>query len=112
MSHEASVTITNPGNGNVVGVSLDKLAPHQRKTIVWTVDTAGWEFATNGITIANNSFGQFSDPKLYGNNQKFSWDDANTDTRLYKYTINVQPVGQPTMGASLDPTIQNGGINP
>ena len=112
MSHEASVTITNPGNGNVVGVSLDKLAPHQRKTIVWTVDTAGWEFATNGITIDNNSFGQFSDPKLFGNNQKFSWDDANTDTRLYKYTINVQPVGQPTMGASLDPTIQNGAINP
>lgn len=113
MSHEASVTITNPnGTGNVVAVSIGTLAPHGPKKMVWTVDTTGWEFATNGITIANNNTSQFTDPQRYGNNQKFSWDNANRDRLQYKYTIWVQPVGQPTLGASLDPYIQNSGTNP
>ena len=112
MSHEASVTITNPGTGNVVAVNIDKLKPGGAKKVVWTVDTVGWEFATNGIVIINNNNAQFSDPQRYGNNQKFSWDDANTDRLTYKYNINVQPAGQPTLGASLDPMIENGNISP
>ncbi len=113
MSHEASVTITNPnGTGNVVAVSIATLKPKGPKKMVWTVDTTGWEFATDGITIANNNTSQFTDPQRYGNNQKFSWDDANRDTLQYKYTIWVQPAGQPTLGASLDPFIQNGEISP
>ena len=113
MSHEASVTITNPnGTGNVVAVSIGTLKPKGAKKMVWTVDTTGWEFAINGITIANNNTSQFTDPQRYGNNQKFSWDDANRDNLQYKYTIWVQPVGQPALGASLDPYIQNGEINP
>lgn len=112
MSHTANVTITNSGNGNVVAVDISELKPQGQKKIVWTVTTPGWEFATNGIVITNNVYGQFSDATLFGNNQKFSWDDANTDTRSYKYTVNVQPVGQPTLGASLDPTIQNGSVSP
>ncbi|HEX4857373.1 MAG TPA: hypothetical protein VFV17_00050 [Usitatibacteraceae bacterium] len=112
MSHAANVSITNSNGSNVVSVDISQLKPNGARKIVWTVTTSGWEFATNGIVIDDNNYNQFSNSSLYANNQKFSWDDANTDTRLYKYTVNVQPVGQPTLGASLDPQIQNGNNPP
>lgn len=107
MSHEASVTIT----GNVVAVDIPTLTPHGPKKMVWTVNTPNWEFTATGITIADNNTNQFTDPQRFGNNQKFSWDNANRDRLQYKYTIWVQPVGQPTLGKSLDPYIQNGNIS-
>lgn len=109
MTHEATITFPN---GSPV-VSDPTLKPQKKPdTLIWTIDPqAGWEFVntatTLGVAISGNA-GQFSNNKLYGNNKKYSWDDANTDTVTYSYTINVQPTGQPHLAKRLDPYIKNG----
>jgi hypothetical protein len=72
------------------------------QTITWHV-TGGWMFDANGIDLPTAAT-QFTNPQGGGTN-KFSWVDANTDDKKYKYAVRM------TKGKDkcvIDPSIVNG----
>lgn len=104
MTHQATVTVVN----GQVQVSDAKLKPKGKPaTLVWTIGTAGYQFTTNGIAIANNT-GQFTNSSRSTDGLTFTWQDANTDTTTYNYTASVQQGNSPHGILRLDPAIQNG----
>jgi hypothetical protein len=106
MSHKATVTIS--GINNDITVDPNPLKPKGQRDLEWTITTKGWEFCTpKAITIPTNN-GEFTDLSPSDNNRKCRFEDADTNTRSYAYTINVQPVGQPRLAKHLDPMIDNG----
>lgn len=104
MSNKANVTVTN----GVISVDVSKLEPNGKNTTLeWKLkNSPGWSFTSTGITIDNNT-GQFTNPQPKDNGKTFTWDDANSDGQLYKYTVWVQQGSSSPI--SLDPTIQNEG---
>ena len=72
------------------------------ETITWQV-TGGWMFDTNGIDLPTGS-GQFSNPAGTGT-AKYTWVDANTDDKNYKYIIRLKKGGAK---CEIDPSVVNG----
>lgn len=72
--------------------------------IQWNLTTPGWTFPSNGIVIDNND-GQFTQLRPTAGGTKFLAVDANNNSTLYKYMVNLTN-GQDQL--SLDPYIQNG----
>jgi hypothetical protein len=77
---------------------------HPDVPICWTIATPGWSFTDDGIVIHWN-LNQFTARKRKSG-KVFCWRSRNTNTKTYKYTINV--VNGATQ-ASCDPGIKNGG---
>lgn len=104
MSNKVQVTVIN----GVPSVDIDKLKPSGKGvTLEWKLKNSnGWSFASNGIAIDNNT-GQFTSPTRKDNGNTFTWDDANSDGKTYKYTVWVQQGSNPAI--SLDPQIENQG---
>lgn len=100
---EVNVSIVNnqivpePATLNMAGAGSDAV-------IQWNLTTAGWTFPADGIVIDNNN-GEFTQLRPIAGGAKFLGVDANNNSTLYKYTINVTN-GQQRL--SEDPYIQNG----
>jgi hypothetical protein len=107
MSDKAVITVKD----GVIGIDKDKLHPKKSKaTLSWHLkDSPGWSFTETGIVIDQDPNQQFSDPYCSEDGQTFTWKDANTDGRLYKYTVWVRQGSAAPI--CLDPTIQNKGLN-
>lgn len=104
MTNQATVTVVN----GQVQVSDSKLKPKGKPSaLTWTMGTAGYQFTTDGIAIANNN-GEFTNGTRSPDGLTFTWQDANTDTVLYNYSIAVQLGSTPHGIIRLDPAIQNG----
>ena len=74
--------------------------------IDWKIETAGWQFTSDGIVIHRNYL-QFIKPRRE-NSRWFHWVSRNSHEgeRIYEYTINLTN-GKNRL--SLDPGIKNGG---
>ena len=108
MTHQANVTVVS----GQVQVSDIKLKPKGKPaTLTWTMVTAGYQFTTSGIAIANNT-GVFTNPTRSTDGLTFTWQDANTDAVTYNYSIAVQLGSQPHGILRMDPQIENGTLNP
>ena len=81
--------------------SIDKR--NRSPVIEWTVTTAGYTFAPNGIDFHGD--GQFSNGHAAGP-WKYQWNDANSDSAYHKYAINL--VNNGAACPTRDPGIING----
>jgi hypothetical protein len=71
----------------------------------WSLKTADHEFTDNGITFKNPDNRQFTG-KTKVSADTFKWTDANSDTGVYDYTIEVKRKDGTI--CRLDPSIVNG----
>ena len=97
------ITDVKPGKPCTATFNADDLeVADENVTITWHI-TGGWKFDPNGIDLPVGS-GQFTNPQGAGTS-KFSWVDANTDDKKYKYYVRI------TKGAEkcvIDPSVVNG----
>src|SRR5690349_13214860 len=82
------------------------LPVHDPNNIEWTIDTDGYVFTSNGITVQGTGFP--NNPGVTGNGKKFIVHDDYTDIRPnIKYSIEVQATGSGTPCPKTDPLISN-----
>jgi hypothetical protein len=90
--------------GNQVSVDQQNLKVRgQNQQLQWTIQTPGWTFPQNGISIADGD-GEFHDPVMAEQGKRFIVWDNNSSPGQFKYTVNVTN-GRQTL--SLDPYIIN-----
>lgn len=74
--------------------------------IEWTIDTDGYLFTENGISVQGTGFSNA--PGVTGNGKKFIVQDKHTDIRPnIKYSIEVHPTASATPCPKTDPFINN-----
>ncbi len=101
---KASVTVQACASGTLA-VTPDPIPVPAPNNIQWTIDTAGYRFAQNGIVVAGSGFKP--SPGATGNGKKFIVHDDHTDKRPnIKYTIRVVK-DDGTACAAFDPFINN-----
>lgn len=100
---EVNVSVVN-NQISVDPATLSMVGRGPNAQIQWNITTPGWTFPSNGIVIDNNN-GEFTQLRPIAGGSKFLAVDANSNSILYKYIINLTN-GQDQL--SLDPYIQNG----
>lgn len=100
------VTVQSCEDGTL-GASRDPLVVPAPNNIEWTLATAGYQFAVDGIAI--NGSGFTNRPGVNGNGRKFTVHDAWTDRgRDIKYAIKVIRRSDGYTCKVWDPVIRNG----
>ena len=91
---------------NGATASPDPVKVPAANNIEWTIDTDGYLFTPNGITVQGTGFS--NNPGVTGNGKKFIVHDDYTDIRPnIKYSIEVHPTGNSTPCPKTDPLISN-----
>jgi len=76
-------------------------------TITWKLQTPGYSFTHNSISIQGNSGQVFTQASWDATTQV--WNNSNPGAANFKYTISVVSDSGPPNPPSLDPTIGNQG---
>jgi hypothetical protein len=85
-------------------IALSGLGHGHGAHVHWDLDTPGWTFAANGISVAAPA-GKFSDRGRSNQNRRHTWQrDQPADEKRYKYTVTVT---NGSITVDLDPFIIN-----
>lgn len=99
------VTVASCDDGQLAA-SRDPLVVPSPNNLEWTLATAGYRFAGNGIVVDGRGFS--NNPGVTGNGRKFivrnDWTDKNRDI---KYAVRVVRVSDGKACAVWDPIIRN-----
>jgi len=101
------VTVTVQAcQANGATASPDPVKVPSANNIEWTIETDGYLFTVNGISVQGTGF--TNAPGMTGNGKKFIIHDAYTDIRPdIKYSIEVHPAANATPCPKTDPLISN-----
>jgi len=108
---EVSITVTECStNGIIVDYGVLGVETGTRDVdIRWTIATAGYEFAEDGIKFKGDAWQKEFDQKAHNKNE-YKWRDRNNmgspPERSYDYTITIVKKGGAAC-ASKDPTVVN-----
>lgn len=105
--NEVEVPVSVSGDSIVVQDLIDLRQKPKDMKIRWVLQTSGWQFARDGITIHNHGT-QFSDPQWVSSGREFQWKDKNDDSQYYKYDIKLEATDGSGRTLELDPGIFNG----
>lgn len=75
--------------------------------IYWTLTDPDWVFDDKGIDIVEIT-NQWKDAQRCGKGEVYRWKDKNSDSKQYKYDINLVAADGSGRKLKLDPTIKNG----
>jgi hypothetical protein len=102
---KVSVTV-QACQANGATASPDPVNVPAANNIEWTIETDGYLFTANGISVQGTGF--TNAPGMTGNGKKFIVHDAYTDIRPnIKYSIEVHPAANATPCPKTDPLISN-----
>jgi hypothetical protein len=99
----ANCAITLTDNGDV---EIEKGRDNDK--IEWKLESTDYQWKGKGITWKDETQAQFVNHKKQG--AVVSWNDLNTDTKKYKYTVHLETI-KDQKPCKLDPTVING-VNP
>ena len=102
---KVSVTV-QACQANGATASPDPVKVPSTNNIEWTIETDGYLFTSNGISVQGTGF--TNAPGMTGSGKKFIIHDAYTDIRPnIKYSIEVHPTASATPCPKTDPFINN-----
>jgi hypothetical protein len=104
-SATSSVTVTVVGGHIVLTPDPLPVGAGHNVLLTWTIATAGWTFAGDGIDVDGND-GEFGAPQVAPDGHSVQETDKDDNGTAYKYTVTLTD-GTHTL--TVDPTIQNGG---
>lgn len=112
VKRKAAMKSPNPVNVYVRSgvISVDQEPVHvwgPRATITWVMQTPGYSFHANTISIQNDDGREFA--KSSHSKSKHVWSNKNSFPKTYKYTVSVMRDAGAPHPQPLDPNIVNQG---